>query len=76
MAQHYGVKCKVCGEFIKLGDLEPNYKDAVSDYLGPLESIASPCSGDHYLYDFDDLITEHGEPLAGGSASGCQARRP
>jgi hypothetical protein len=62
MAKQYGVQCKLCDEFIKLGDIEESSGNKVTFYAAPLEPIPCP-GGSSYDYLATDLIDEAGKPL-------------
>ena len=65
MAQYYGVKCKSCAAFIRLGNLEPTAENEITFFRVPPESFPGPCCGRSHRYEAGDLINDEGGALFG-----------
>jgi hypothetical protein len=61
MSKYWGVTCKTCGEFIRLGD----QGEADSGiYLPSNDLLPIPCGcGSSYVYHSEDVVDEEGVPL-------------
>jgi hypothetical protein len=58
----YGVKCKTCDDFIKLGNREEGGGKEITFYAAPLGPIQCSCGSSHE-YKSDELVDENGAPV-------------
>ena len=66
MVSIYGVCCKLCDEFISLGQTQRGVHLSAFN-LTPVEPILCPHCGSFYTYDEWELIDAHKAPLVGAS---------
>ena len=66
MISIYGVCCKVCDEFISLGQTREDAQLSASN-LRPVEPIFCPHCGSFYIYDEWELMNVHKAPLSGSA---------
>jgi hypothetical protein len=64
MAKYWGVLCKTCDGFIKLGDQQSGnlIYEPSPENMPILHTDPDGCGGS-YLYGTNDIVDEHGESL-------------
>ena len=62
MGRFYGVKCKTCDDFIKLGNRAEGKGKEITFYAAPLVPIQCSCGSSHQ-YASNELVDENGAPV-------------